>query len=74
MNTLNIYLRDFDTIQSQVLIFPSLFVCFLFSPFVCIHTVTYYLYYFRNDDKTAQEYKVTGGSVLHLVLALRGGE
>ena len=30
-------------------------------------------YDFRNDDKTAQDYKVTGGSVLHLVLALRGG-
>ena len=28
---------------------------------------------FRNDEKTAQDYKVTGGSVLHLVLALRGG-
>lgn len=27
----------------------------------------------RNDDKTAADYKVTGGSVLHLVLALRGG-
>eukprot|EP00795_Rhopilema_esculentum_P001488 gene1488-15923_t len=27
----------------------------------------------RNDEKTAQDYKVTGGSVLHLVLALRGG-
>uniref|UniRef100_A0A182V579 Ubiquitin-like protein NEDD8 n=1 Tax=Anopheles merus TaxID=30066 RepID=A0A182V579_ANOME len=26
-----------------------------------------------NDDKTAQDYKVQGGSVLHLVLALRGG-
>ncbi|KAI1721836.1 ubiquitin family domain-containing protein [Ditylenchus destructor] len=26
-----------------------------------------------NDDKTASEYKVIGGSVLHLVLALRGG-
>ncbi|GMT12910.1 hypothetical protein PFISCL1PPCAC_4207, partial [Pristionchus fissidentatus] len=26
-----------------------------------------------NDDKTALDYKVTGGSVLHLVLALRGG-
>ncbi|RKP18181.1 ubiquitin [Rozella allomycis CSF55] len=26
-----------------------------------------------NDDKTAQEYNVEGGSVLHLVLALRGG-
>merc|ERR1711921_68408 len=26
-----------------------------------------------NDDKTAAEYKVIGGSVLHLVLALRGG-
>jgi hypothetical protein len=28
----------------------------------------------RNDEKTAQDYKITGGSVLHLVLALRGGE
>jgi len=26
-----------------------------------------------NDEKTAAEYKVTGGAVLHLVLALRGG-
>jgi len=26
-----------------------------------------------NDEKTASDYKVTGGSVLHLVLALRGG-
>jgi ubiquitin-like protein Nedd8 len=26
-----------------------------------------------NDDKTAADYKVAGGSVLHLVLALRGG-
>ncbi|MCP9260190.1 NEDD8 [Dirofilaria immitis] len=25
-----------------------------------------------NDEKTAQDYKVAGGSVLHLVLALRG--
>ena len=29
--------------------------------------------FFRNDEKTAQDYKVQGGSVLHLVLALRGG-
>jgi hypothetical protein len=28
---------------------------------------------FRNDGKTAEDYKVLGGSVLHLVLALRGG-
>lgn len=26
-----------------------------------------------NDDKTAEEYHIQGGSVLHLVLALRGG-
>lgn len=26
-----------------------------------------------NDDKTAAQYNVEGGSVLHLVLALRGG-
>lgn len=31
------------------------------------------LFFFRSDDKTAADYKVTGGSVLHLVLALRGG-
>lgn len=30
-------------------------------------------YCYRNDEKTAQDYKVQGGSVLHLVLALRGG-
>ena len=28
---------------------------------------------FRNDDKNASEYNIEGGSVLHLVLALRGG-
>ena len=27
-----------------------------------------------NDDKTAREYNIEGGSVLHLVLALRGGQ
>jgi len=27
-----------------------------------------------NDEKTAADYKVSGGSVLHLVLALRGGQ
>uniref|UniRef100_F1LFR7 Ubiquitin-like protein NEDD8 n=1 Tax=Ascaris suum TaxID=6253 RepID=F1LFR7_ASCSU len=26
-----------------------------------------------NDEKSVQDYKVSGGSVLHLVLALRGG-
>ena len=26
-----------------------------------------------NDDKTARDYNIEGGSVLHLVLALRGG-
>jgi hypothetical protein len=26
-----------------------------------------------NDDKMAKEYNIEGGSVLHLVLALRGG-
>ena len=29
--------------------------------------------FYRNDEKTAADYKVQGGSVLHLVLALRGG-
>lgn len=28
---------------------------------------------YRNDEKTAADYKIQGGSVLHLVLALRGG-
>eukprot|EP00245_Coleochaete_scutata_P007890 TRINITY_DN23697_c0_g1_i1.p1 TRINITY_DN23697_c0_g1~~TRINITY_DN23697_c0_g1_i1.p1 ORF type:complete len:149 (-),score=43.84 TRINITY_DN23697_c0_g1_i1:406-852(-) len=27
-----------------------------------------------NDDKTAKDYNIEGGSVLHLVLALRGGQ
>ena len=27
-----------------------------------------------NDEKSAADYKVVGGSVLHLVLALRGGQ
>lgn len=27
-----------------------------------------------NDERTAADYKVQGGSVLHLVLALRGGQ
>ena len=26
-----------------------------------------------NDEKVAKEYNIEGGSVLHLVLALRGG-
>lgn len=35
---------------------------------------TFYLFdWDRNDEKCAQEYNVEGGSVLHLVLALRGG-
>lgn len=29
--------------------------------------------YRRNDDKIASDYHIEGGSVLHLVLALRGG-
>jgi len=27
-----------------------------------------------NDDKTVESYRIQGGSVLHLVLALRGGQ
>jgi len=27
----------------------------------------------RDDTKSAEDYKITGGAVLHLVLALRGG-
>ena len=27
-----------------------------------------------NDEKSAADYKIVGGSVLHLVLALRGGQ
>lgn len=33
-----------------------------------------YLSSCRNDDKSALEYNIEGGSVLHLVLALRGGQ
>ena len=35
--------------------------------------LTLLLFPYRNDDKTAADYKIQGGSVLHLVLALRGG-
>lgn len=28
---------------------------------------------FRPDDKTARDFSITAGAVLHLVLALRGG-
>jgi len=28
----------------------------------------------RPDDKTAKEFNIVAGSVLHLVLALRGGQ
>lgn len=28
----------------------------------------------RADDKTADDYSLTGGATLHLVLALRGGK
>lgn len=31
------------------------------------------LFIVRQDDKMASEFNVEGGSVLHLVLALRGG-
>jgi hypothetical protein len=37
------------------------------SPFI------FKIFTFRNDDKFASEYNIEGGSVLHLVLALRGG-
>jgi hypothetical protein len=30
-------------------------------------------FFCRSDDKSASEYNIEGGSVLHLVLALRGG-
>lgn len=32
------------------------------------------IFILRNDEKTAADYKIQGGSVLHLVLALRGGD
>lgn len=32
------------------------------------------LYDHRADDKTADDYSLTGGATLHLVLALRGGK
>lgn len=33
-----------------------------------------YLQNHRADDKTAEDYSLTGGATLHLVLALRGGK
>lgn len=32
------------------------------------------LFVIRADDKSAKEYNIEAGSVLHLVLALRGGQ
>lgn len=32
------------------------------------------IYVYRQDDKTARELNITAGAVLHLVLALRGGQ
>lgn len=48
---------------------------------VNLHLIICLLVFFRliyagkqlADDKTAKEYNIEGGSVLHLVLALRGG-
>ena len=45
----------------------------LFEGEMCMWFLCIYCYY-RNDEKTAADYKIQGGSVLHLVLALRGGE
>lgn len=56
-------------------IFPIVLDSMLNRCFIVL--IAYCLYDFfsgaRNDDKTASDYKVQGGSVLHLVLALRGG-
>jgi hypothetical protein len=38
----------------------------LTSPFYSLRT-------HRQDDKTARDFNITAGAVLHLVLALRGG-
>lgn len=38
------------------------------------HYLTPSVFLLRNDEKTAADYKIQGGSVLHLVLALRGGQ
>ena len=35
--------------------------------------LTLLLFPYKNDNKTAANYKIQGGSVLHLVLALWGG-
>ena len=36
-------------------------------------TTDAYVYIHRPDDKTARDFNIVAGSVLHLVLALRGG-
>lgn len=43
------------------------------SPFKLSLWSTDSFLFVRNDEKTAADYRVQGGSVLHLVLALRGG-
>ena len=42
--------------------------------FQSVWYVLYQRFHCRNDEKTAADYKIQGGSVLHLVLALRGGK
>lgn len=44
-----------------------------FLPFSTFSLTSHRLVPPRNDEKTAADYKIQGGSVLHLVLALRGG-
>ena len=50
--------RHCNCCRSDILLWNCLTSCLLFH---------------RNDEKTAADYKIQGGSVLHLVLALRGG-
>lgn len=55
-----------------VVLWPSLNI--LYCMLNSLYSDIYANYNFpRNDEKTAADYKVQGGSVLHLVLALRGG-
>lgn len=60
--------------QQQRLIFSGkqMYVAVLTLTWI-FSRIKFLLFCYRNDDKTASDYKVQGGSVLHLVLALRGG-
>ena len=67
----NVWKRRKESHHSNSVWFSQESKCKMSHYLLWLNSLSYWI--FRNDDKTAQDYKVQGGSVLHLVLALRGG-